>query len=90
MLSFPSLFYYLKSFSLVGIEATTIVSAFLVALYRKGEALEAAWKYLMICGAGIAIALLGVILLYSSAVNTLGTSPDILNWSFLKDPGTIQ
>ncbi|WML44863.1 hydrogenase 4 subunit F [Neobacillus sp. PS3-40] len=70
----------------VGIEATTIVSAFLVALYRKGEALEAAWKYLMICGAGIAIALLGVILLYSSVVNTLGTSPEVLNWSFLKDP----
>jgi hydrogenase-4 component F len=70
----------------VGIEATTIVSAFLVALYRKGEALEAAWKYLMICGAGIAIALLGVILLYSTVVNTLGTSPEILNWSFLKNP----
>jgi hydrogenase-4 component F len=69
----------------VGIEATTIISAFLVALYRKGEALEAAWKYLMICGAGIAIALLGVILLYSSVVNTVGTSPEILNWSFLKD-----
>jgi hydrogenase-4 component F len=70
----------------VGIEATTIISAFLVALYRKGEALEAAWKYLMICGAGIAIALLGVILLYSSVVNTLGTSHEVLNWSFLKDP----
>jgi hydrogenase-4 component F len=69
----------------VGIEATTIISAFLVALYRKGEALEAAWKYLMICGAGIAIALLGVILLYSSVVNTVGSSPEILNWSFLKD-----
>ncbi|HJV30919.1 MAG TPA: hydrogenase 4 subunit F [Bacillales bacterium] len=70
----------------VGIEATTIISAFLVALYRKGEALEAAWKYLMICGAGIAIALLGVILLYSSVVNTLGTSHEVLNWSFLKNP----
>jgi hydrogenase-4 component F len=73
----------------VGIEATTIISAFLVALYRKGEALEAAWKYLMICGAGIAIALLGVILLYSSAVNTLGTSHEILNWSFLKNPDVL-
>lgn len=70
----------------VGIEATTIVTAFLVAIYRKGEALEAAWKYLMICGAGIAVALLGVILLYSSAVHSLGPSHDILNWSFLKNP----
>jgi hydrogenase-4 component F len=70
----------------VGIEATTLVSAFLVALYRKGEALEAAWKYLIICGAGIAIALLGVILVYASAVHTMGASHDILNWSYLKDP----
>lgn len=74
----------------VGIEATTIVTAFLVALYRRGEALEAAWKYLMICGAGIAIALLGVILLYSSAVHSPvhspGPSHDMLNWSFLNNP----
>jgi hydrogenase-4 component F len=69
----------------VGIEATTIVSAFLVALYRRGEALEAAWKYLMLCGAGIAIALLGVILLYTSAVQTLGSSFTVLNWSVLKE-----
>jgi hydrogenase-4 component F len=69
----------------VGIEATTIVSAFLVALYRRGEALEAAWKYLMLCGAGIAIALLGVILLYTSAVQALGSSAAVLNWSVLKE-----
>ncbi|HEX7056000.1 MAG TPA: hydrogenase 4 subunit F [Bacilli bacterium] len=71
----------------VAIEATTIVSAFLVALYRKGETLEAAWKYLMLCSAGIAVALLGVIILYASAVDTLGASKEILNWSFLKEPG---
>jgi hydrogenase-4 component F len=73
----------------VAIEATTIVSAFLVALYRKGEALEAAWKYLILCGTGIAIALLGVILLYASAVRTLGDTHDVhelLDWSFLNNP----
>jgi hydrogenase-4 component F len=70
----------------VGIEATTIVSAFLVALYRKGEALEAAWKYLMICSVGIAFALLGLIILYISSMETVGVAENILNWSALKDP----
>jgi len=73
----------------VAVEATTIVSAFLVALYRKGEALEAAWKYLILCGTGIAIALLGVILLYASAIRTFGDAHNVhelLNWSFLGNP----
>ncbi|MFD1674017.1 hydrogenase 4 subunit F [Alicyclobacillus fodiniaquatilis] len=69
----------------VGIEATTIVSAFLVALYKKGEALEAAWKYLIICSTGIAFALLGVIILYASSVAKLGASNQVLNWTVLAD-----
>ncbi|UOF89652.1 hydrogenase 4 subunit F [Fodinisporobacter ferrooxydans] len=67
----------------VAIEATTIVSAFLVAIYRKGEAIEAAWKYLMVCSAGIAIALLGVILVYASSVRSLGSANEVLNWTLL-------
>lgn len=67
----------------VGVEATTIVSAFLVAIYRKGEALEATWKYLMICSAGIAFALLGVIILYASSMAKLGANNQVLNWTVL-------
>src|SRR5690242_4645846 len=33
----------------VAIEATTVFSAILVGFYRTREALEAAWKYLIIC-----------------------------------------
>ncbi|MFB5191889.1 hydrogenase 4 subunit F [Alicyclobacillus fastidiosus] len=69
----------------VGIEATTVVSAFLVAIYKKGEALEATWKYLMICSAGIALALLGVIILYASSIAKLGASNQVLNWTVLSN-----
>lgn len=69
----------------VGIEATTVVSAFLVAIYKKGEALEATWKYLMICSAGIAFALLGVIILYASSIAKLGSSNEVLNWTILSN-----
>ena len=69
----------------VSIEATTVVSAFLIAIYRKGEALEATWKYLMICSAGIAFALLGVIILYASSIEKHGASNQVLNWTILSN-----
>ncbi|MCY0876421.1 MAG: hydrogenase 4 subunit F [Firmicutes bacterium] len=67
----------------VAIEGTTITSAFLVALYRKAEALEAAWKYLMLCSVGIAFALLGLIFLYSSAQTAYGPGDNRLNFIYL-------
>lgn len=41
------------------IEATTLVSAPLIFIHRSKEALEATWKYVLICSVGIALALLG-------------------------------
>jgi hydrogenase-4 component F len=70
----------------VSIEATTIVSSFLIMIYRKGEALEAAWKYLMICSAGIVLALLGIILFYMSSIEALGSSNQVLDWTVLSNP----
>ena len=46
----------------VAIEATTVVTAFLVGQRRGRAAVEAAWKYVVICSAGIALALLGTVL----------------------------
>lgn len=43
----------------IAIEATTLMSAPLIFLHRSKEALEATWKYVMICSVGIALALLG-------------------------------
>lgn len=43
----------------VAVEATTLVSAPLIFIHRSKEALEATWKYVIICSVGIALALLG-------------------------------
>jgi hydrogenase-4 component F len=43
----------------IAIEATTLVSAPLIFIHRSKEALEATWKYILICSVGIALALLG-------------------------------
>jgi hydrogenase-4 component F len=43
----------------IAIEATTLASAPLIFLQRTKEALEATWKYVLICSVGIALALLG-------------------------------
>lgn len=54
----------------VAIEATTIVTAFLVGQRRTRSAVEAAWKYVVICSTGIALALLGTIVLNHAAEHT--------------------
>ncbi|MGP4016599.1 proton-conducting transporter transmembrane domain-containing protein [Saccharopolyspora sp. 5N708] len=56
----------------VAIEATTIVTAFLVGQRRTRAAVEAAWKYVVICSAGIALALLGTFLLNYAAAHAPG------------------
>src|SRR5579885_1556637 len=66
----------------IAIEGTTLASLFLVSFYRTGEALEAAWKYVIVGSVGIALALFGTILAYYSAVQVLGNTYD-LNWSVL-------
>ena len=45
------------------VEATTLTTAPLIYYYRRPQALEATWKYLLICSVGIALALLGVFFL---------------------------
>lgn len=47
----------------VAVEATTLASAPLIYFHRHHRSLEAAWKYLLICSIGIALALLGNFLL---------------------------
>jgi hydrogenase-4 component F len=47
----------------VGIECTTLATAPLIYFHRHRRSLEAAWKYLIMCSVGIALALAGNILL---------------------------
>ena len=68
----------------VAVEATTVTTALLVGFYRRGHALEAAWKYLVLCTAGIAIALFGVLLTYYAAVHVLPDEAAALSWAALR------
>ncbi len=67
----------------IAIEATTLASVFLVGFYNNKTAIEAAWKYIIICSVGIAFALLGIVLLYYSSTVALGSSFEGLNWDYL-------
>lgn len=65
----------------VGIEATTLSSAFLVGTYKKKTALEAAWKYIILCSVGVAFGLFGTILTFSSANAVLADPTQAIFWS---------
>src|SRR5216684_1961287 len=68
----------------VAIEGTTLASVFLVMFYGRETSLEAAWKYAIIGGVGLSMALFGTILTYYSAHQALGTDTLAgLNWSAL-------
>jgi len=70
----------------VAIEATTLTSVFLVAFYGKATSLEAAWKYAIIGGVGLSMALFGTILTYYSGHALAGSDTLAgLNWSFLAE-----
>ncbi|GMU68700.1 MAG: hydrogenase HycQ [Steroidobacteraceae bacterium] len=56
----------------IALEAATLSTVLLVSLYRTAASLEAAWKYFILCGVGIAQALFGTILLYFAAEKLLG------------------
>lgn len=65
------------------VEATTLASALLVGFYNTEGAVEAGWKYLIVCTVGIAFALFGTIALYLAAVRS-GVSPEsALDWATL-------
>jgi hydrogenase-4 component F len=63
-----------------GIAATTLATAFLVGFSGEDAALEAAWKYLVLCSVGIGIALIGIVLLASATLRA-GVTPEFaLSW----------
>jgi hydrogenase-4 component F len=68
----------------VAMEGATLATVLLVSLYRTPEAVEAAWKYFILCGVGIAQALFGTVLLYFAAERVLGQGNEALLWSVLQ------
>jgi hydrogenase-4 component F len=67
----------------VAMEGATLATVLLVSVYRTATSLEAAWKYFILCGVGIALALFGTILLYLAADRQLGGDTDALLWTNL-------
>ena len=66
------------------IELTTLASVFLVTFYGKVTSIEAAWKYAIIGGVGLSMALFGTIVTYYAGHKLPGSEGlSGLNWSVL-------
>jgi len=69
----------------IAIEATTIVSALLIGLgfSKRSLAIEAAWKYIILCTVGITFALLGIFITYYATISVMGGA-GVLNWTAIR------
>lgn len=74
------------------LEATALSSVLLVALYNRRTSLEAAWKYVILGGLGLALALFGTVFTYAAAIGQVesGKLPSF-NWShFMEIAGELD
>jgi len=67
----------------VAVEGTTLASVFLVNFHRTRASLEAAYKYLLICSVGIALAFVGTVFVYFADAQRLGAEAHALRWTTL-------
>jgi hydrogenase-4 component F len=67
----------------IALELATLATVLLVSLYRTPAAIAAAWKYFILCGVGIALALFGTILIFSTSSEVLGHGNAALTWTLL-------
>lgn len=65
------------------VEATALSSVLLVALYNRRNSLEAAWKYVILGSLGLALALLGTVVVYAAACKTQPGLLPSFNWTQL-------
>jgi hydrogenase-4 component F len=65
------------------LEAAALSSVLLVALYNQSTSLEAAWKYVILGGLGLALALFGTVFTYAAAVDKSTSTLPSFNWSHL-------
>jgi hydrogenase-4 component F len=79
----------------VAVEIATLATVSMVAVHRTPAAFEAAWKFFILCGVGIALALFGTIVLYLAAQPLLDEETG-LSWTALMgvaarcDPATLN
>jgi hydrogenase-4 component F len=67
----------------VAVEAATLTTVLMVSLYRTREAIEAAWKYFILCSVGIGLALFGTILVYLAAQPVMGDGAPAMAWTLM-------
>lgn len=67
----------------VSLELATLATVLLVSLYRTPASISAAWKYFILCGMGIALALFGTVLLFFASSGVLGHGNEALTWTRL-------
>ncbi|ALG73344.1 hydrogenase 4 subunit F [Azospirillum thiophilum] len=72
----------------VAVEAATLTTVLMVSLYRTAASIEAAWKYFILCGVGIALALFGTILIYMAAQPVMGPGLPAMTWTALQETAT--
>lgn len=74
----------------VGVEATTLLTAFLICMHVSPVSLEATWKYLIVCSVGVAFAFMGV-LLVAASVGQVSADPHLLHWTRMRQvAGTLN
>jgi hydrogenase-4 component F len=80
----------------VAIEIATLASVLMVGIHGTPAAVAAAWKFFILCGTGIALALFGTILLYLAAQPVVGGGDPGLSFAALRavasqcDPGVLS
>jgi len=67
----------------VSLELATLATVLLVSLYRTPASIAAAWKYFILCGMGIALALFGTVLVFFASSSVLGHGNEALTWTLL-------
>lgn len=68
----------------IALEATTLATTMLVALYARPGSLEAAWKYLILCSTGIALGLGGVMIaFYAGEAAGIAVGLAAMSWIML-------
>jgi len=67
----------------ISLELATLATVLLVSLYRTPASIAAAWKYFILCGMGIALALFGTVLVYFTSSSVLGHGNAALTWTLL-------
>jgi hydrogenase-4 component F len=74
----------------VALEATTLVSAFLIISDSNPLSIEAMWKYLIVCSVGIVFAFMGTVLTIAAARNIVTLDSNYLFTQLIEHPELID